>query len=407
VFLGNRDEKLPADESIDWWVTPLDQGPAIATGAFGATRKEGLTGPFLVYPWALITAVWQAGGDSLIFAARSGDSRNLWRIGISSRTWKVTGLPERLTSSPAIEESPSVVSVARSSVKIAFASLGENTDIWSLPIEANSGKVTGEPHQLTRDSAADIHPSLSADGRRMVWISARSGNQEIWIKDLNTGEDAALTASRGDKYSPRFSPDALKVSFATHQAGKWDIYLMPAAGGAAEMICEDCGQATGWSPDGGYLIGNSLDGRLILVEVASHRRIDLVALGPRWFCCGAFSPDGRRIKFEGEDRVHLAPFQDETPLPESSWVSWDWSWSLWSPDGTLLYGPYRHDGFTCIGAQHLDRATMRPVGARFPVFHAHAARLNDHGGLIGRDKLVLGLVERMGNIWMAEWKGGW
>ena len=50
---------------------------------------------------------------------------------------------------------------------------------------------------------------------------------------------------------------------------------------------------------------------------------------------------------------------------------------------------------------------MRPVGARFPVFHAHAVRLNDPGGLIGRDKLVLGLVERTGNIWMAEWKGGW
>ncbi|HLF07417.1 MAG TPA: protein kinase, partial [Thermoplasmata archaeon] len=407
LFLGNRDEKLPADESIDWWVTPLDQGPVIATGAFSATRKEGLTGPFQVYPGALISPVFQETGDALIFAARSGDSRNLWRIGISSRTWKVTGLPERLTSSPAIEEGPSVVSVARNSVTIAFASLGENTDIWSLPIEANSGKVTGELHQLTRDSAADIHPSLSADGRRMVWISARSGSQQVWTRDLVTGEDAALTASPGDKYSPRFSPDALKVSFSTNQAGKWNIYVAPAAGGAAEMICEDCGAVGGWSPDGRYVIGNSLDGRLYLVEVASHRRIDLVALSPRWFCCGAFSPDGRRIKFHGEDRVHLAPFQDETPLPESSWVSWDWSWSLWSPDGTLLYGPYRHDGFSCIGAQHLDRATMRPVGAMFPVFHAHAARLNDPGGLIGRDKLVLGLVERTGNIWMAEWKGGW
>ena len=88
---GNRDEKVPADESIDWWVTPLDQGPAIATGAFGATRKEGLRGPLLVYPWALIAPTWERRRDSLIFSARSGDSTNLWRIGISSKTWKVIG----------------------------------------------------------------------------------------------------------------------------------------------------------------------------------------------------------------------------------------------------------------------------------------------------------------------------
>jgi hypothetical protein len=145
LFLGNRDEKLPVDESIDWWVTPLDQGPAIATGAFKATRKQELTGPLLVYPWALIAPVWETGGDALIFPARSGDSRNLWRIGISTKTWKVTGVPERLTSSPAIEESPSVALVAGGAVKIAFASLSENTDIWSLSLDADTGKVTGEP----------------------------------------------------------------------------------------------------------------------------------------------------------------------------------------------------------------------------------------------------------------------
>ena len=233
LLLGNRDEKLPVDESIDWWVAPLDGGPPIATGAFSETRRQGLTSPLLVYPWALIAPVWETGSDALIFPARSGDSRNLWRIGISSKTWKVTGSPQRLTSSATFEESPSVVSGPGGSVKIAFASLSENSDIWSLPLDAESGKVTGALVQLTRDSAADFQPSLSWDGTKMVFVSARSGNQEIWLKDLNTGEEAALTASRVDKYGPNFSPDAKTVSFATHQAGKWDIYLVPAAGGAA------------------------------------------------------------------------------------------------------------------------------------------------------------------------------
>jgi Tol biopolymer transport system component len=262
---------------------------------------------------------------------------------------------------------------------------------------------------LTRDTAADFHPWLSADGNKVAFVSARSGNHEIWIKDLETGEDAVLTASRGDKFSPRFSPDAANVSFATHRDKKWDIYLVPATGGAAEMICEDCGQATGWSPDGRYLIGNSVDGRLYLVEVASHRRIDLVALSGRWFSGGTFSPDGRWITFQEVSpprRECIAPFQGETPAPESAWISVLSELADWSPDGTLVYGVSDHDGFNCIWAQRVDRATKRPVGSPLPIFHSHGARLTVGGWIsLGREKMVFDMAERTGNIWMAQWKG--
>jgi len=353
--------------------------------------------------------VWETRSDSLIFSAHSGDSSNLWRIGISSEIWKVTGPPQRFTSSPTIEESPSVASAADGSVKIAFASLSENTDIWSLPLEANTGRVTGDLRQLTRDSAADFHPSLSADGRKMVWVSSRSGNHEIWIKDLETGEEAVLTASRMDKYSPCFSPDGTKVSFATHRDNKWDIYLVPAKGGAAELICEDCGEATGWSPDSKYLIGNSVDGRLYLVEVASRRLIDLIALSGRWFAGGAFSPDGRWITFLEvglPPREHIAPFQGETSAPESAWVSVLRELNQWSPDGTLVYGPSDHDGFNCIWAQRVDRATKRPVGSPLPIFHSHGARLTVFARVsVGKERMVFDMAERTGNIWMVQLKG--
>jgi Tol biopolymer transport system component len=402
LFLGNRDEKLPAEESIDWWVTPLDQNPAIPTGAFRAMREDKLTGPFLVYPWALIGPTWQPDGDSLIFSAHSGDSRNLWRIAISPKTWKASSRPQRLTSSSAIEEGPSVAVGGGGSVKVAFASLSENTNVWSLPLDGNAGVVTGEPHQLTRDSGRDFHPSLSADGREMVFVSDRSGAQEIWMRNLKTGEDSMLTASRVEKFEPHFSPDGTKVSFSA--VPNWDVYLVSTNGGAAETICRRCGEMTGWSPDGRYLIGNPLEGQLILAEVASRRRIDLLALSRRWFAGGSFSPDGRWITFQDVTKgwERIAPFQGETPAPESVWTSVSSELREWSPDGTVVYGRSDHDGFNCIWAQRLDRATKHPVGPLLPIFHAHRARLGIDGCSVGKKMIVFSMTERISNIWMAE-----
>jgi len=50
---------------------------------------------------------------------------------------------------------------------------------------------------------------------------------------------------------------------------------------------------------------------------------------------------------------------------------------------------------------------MRPVGARFPIFHTHAFRPDSDSISVGPGRMVLGMAERTGNIWMAEWKSGW
>jgi Tol biopolymer transport system component len=172
------------------------------------------------------------------------------------------------------------------------------------------------------------------------------------------------------------------------------------------LICGNCGQATAWSPDGKYIVGNSVEGQFFAVEVASRRRFDLVALKGRWFYGGAFSPDGRWMTFgdASQGRVFIAPFQGEAPPPESAWVPLPRELSTWSPDGTLLYGPSGRDGFNCIWAQRVDRASKRPLGEPLPIFHSHGARTVYGSISIGRERMVFSLAERTGNIWMAEWK---
>jgi serine/threonine protein kinase/Tol biopolymer transport system component len=405
LFLGNP--KAETEENVDWWVTPLDSGSAVKTGVLEATRGAKLGGDFQGYPWALVTPAWEPDGNGLIFSARSGDSINLWRIAISPMTFKVIDPPQRLTSGLAREEHPSVVSGANGTIRVAFASISENLAVWSLPIKPNEGKVMGEPQQLTHDAGGDFMPYISRDGGKVVFISTRPGNQEIWTRDLRTGQESALTATRVNKYYPTFSPDGSLVSFSVSPS--WDIYVVPSTGGVEEMVCAGCGEATDWSSDGKRIIGNTVDGRAWVLDLASRRRSDLLATR-RWIATDTFSPNNRWFSFLEAGyvfRAYIAPVS-EVPVAESAWiVVIDGEAQAWSPDGNLLYATSYRDGHWCIWAQRLHSATRQRVGAPFAVFHSHNPRLSlasERELSIADNKMVFGMGDRTGNIWMAEWK---
>jgi serine/threonine protein kinase len=408
LFIGNRDEKLASEEGIDWWITSVNGGQAIKTGILEMTRKEGFIGPLQFVPWALIAPAWNPDGHSLIFSARSGDSTNLWLIGISQDTWKVAGILHRLTSGPTLEDSPSACPGPRGTTRMAFASLNQNTDIFSFPLDINHGKVAGDLRRLTQDSAADFFPVISHDGSRMAFISSRTGHQEIWIKNLLSGDESALTASQSPKQLGPFSPDDSKICFASLENDKTYIYLMPVTGGALEKICENCGIPRSWSSDGKFIIGNSADFRIWLHDVSAHRRTELFAIPSRRRWEGWLSADDRWFTFFDLDawRGYIAPFRPGVPIEEKSLIEIPDRFPAWSHDGALLYGALNRDGFRCIWAQRLDPATKRPIGSPFAVFHSHNARLSlgEQFPVVSRDKIFFSMSERTGNIWMAEFK---
>lgn len=409
LFLGNPDNHSASENAVDWWVTPLTGGAAVKTGVLAATRAAGLTSEFQAYPWAIVPAVWDAQGNWILFSARNGDSINLWRIEISPTTFRLAGRPQQLTSGPSREESPSLVSRADGSIRIAFASLSENLSVWSLPIDPNEGKVKGTLHQLTHDAGGDFMPNVSRDGRKLTFVSARPGNQEVWVKDLLTNTASALTASHTLKYEPIFSPDGSWISFS--ETPKWDVYVVPSAGGVPEMVCEGCGEATDWSADGKRLLGNTLDGRAWVLDLTSRHKRDLLSTH-QWIATDSFAPDNRWFSFlsveSGVFHAFIAPVR-ATPVPENKWIRIiDGEVESWSPNGNLVYSTSSQDGHACIWAQRLDPVTKRPVGSPFAVFHSHNARLSLANqtettlGIAG-NRLVFSMGERTGNIWMAEW----
>ena len=187
---------------------------------------------------------------------------------------------------------------------------------------------------------------------------------------------------------------------------------MPSAGGAPKVVCDGCGQLTGWSSDGKRVLTNNSSGSVTLLDLPTGRTTKLLARPGHWLCCGRFSPDDRWAKFlDGtEFRSYVAPVRSGGVVGGKEWIDvLEGDTGPWSPDGTLVYGSSFRDGYRCIWAQRLNPTTKRPEGAPFAVFHFHNARLSianqtEFGMSIGRDQLVFDMGERTGNIWMAEWK---
>ncbi|MBL0178489.1 MAG: PD40 domain-containing protein [Gemmatimonadetes bacterium] len=82
---------------------------------------------------------------------------------------------------------------------IVFDLLG---DLYTLPI--TGGKAT----RITSGMAYDVQPRFSPDGKRVVFVSDRSGGENVWMLSLDGKDTTQLTKGNNNLYvSPEWTPD--------------------------------------------------------------------------------------------------------------------------------------------------------------------------------------------------------
>lgn len=404
LFFGEREERGAGD----WWVTHLDGGPAIKTGAAEVLPREkaavSQAGGVMPAP----SAWW---GGTVVFSDVRRDIQNLWGIPISTKTWRVAGKPRQLTFGTGVH------GYARSSREgqVVFASLIRDVGIWSLPVDANRGTVTGELQRLTQGVGFHLEPCLSPDGKTLVFVANQPAQGEVTLKDLASGKETGIFAVPRWGGYPAFSPDGSKIAVSGRDGEKAPIYIVPVRGGVPDKVCEHCGVAPAWSSDGARILYDGGTPHYVgLLQVSTGETTRILSDPKAWFYQAQFSPDNRWISFlreSGGYHVMIAPFRGAAAIPESQWIEVTSEPGpvrpRWSPDGNLLYFTSRRDGFLCLWAQRLDPVTKRPIGSPFGVYHVHSARRSlasvaearVRGISIGRDRIVLSLLERTGNIW--------
>ncbi len=135
--------------------------------------------------------------------------------------------------------------ISPDATKIAFAALG---DIYVMP-------VGGAPTNLTKDRFLDTEPAWAPDGRKLAYSSDKGGHLlQLWIRDLQTGEDRQLTHLSTQPMGASWSPDGTRIAFLEVD-GMWRraaVSVVNVATGKVTRIHDSLfgpGMPT-WSPDG-------------------------------------------------------------------------------------------------------------------------------------------------------------
>ena len=73
--------------------------------------------------------------------------------------------------------------------------------------------VNKENYQYTYNLKSSMSPKFSPDGKKIAFLSSRSGKNQVWIMNTHGGEARKLTNEKKGVRSIKWSPDGKKISF--------------------------------------------------------------------------------------------------------------------------------------------------------------------------------------------------
>jgi Tol biopolymer transport system component len=122
--------------------------------------------------------------------------------------------------------------------------------VWNVFQQKADG--SGEPVPLVSSRENQIPYSWSADGQVLAYtqVSATTGS-DVWLLSASDRSTRPLLASAFNESQPSISPDGKWLVYVSDESGKSEVYVTsyPAVGGR-RLISIDGGEEPVWSRDG-------------------------------------------------------------------------------------------------------------------------------------------------------------
>ena len=233
-------------------------------------------------------ASWGPKGENIIFSAQTGEGSKVFFQGIR---------PLRLKSKEIFFDRGRGSSASWGSngkIYLARYTGDKNTDIYEYSV--GSGPSLETPRELTKHSAIETEPVLSPDGKKLAYVSDRTGQPQVYLMDLSSKKVTRISRKGGYNTSPAWSPDSSMVAFTSQKRGsKSTIYRVRIddnLGTQTRVSPENISsESPSWSPDGSMVAFQGFQGVWKIFYVLSSggpaERLTnsskwIVETGPTW-----------------------------------------------------------------------------------------------------------------------------
>ena len=184
--------------------------------------------------------VYESDGELHLYDTRDDEDRAL---AIVVPVDADTSRPQTVNAADNIES----LTLSPGGERVAIVARG---DVFSVPVEH------GITRNLTQSSSAhDREVAWSADGRRVAYVSDRSGEEEVYTQAQDGNEPAVQLTSESTAryYAPRWSGDDERIAFCDNTGRLYVINVVTKRRVTVASDPADLPQDYRWSPDGQFL----------------------------------------------------------------------------------------------------------------------------------------------------------
>ncbi|MCM2256877.1 MAG: S41 family peptidase, partial [Vicinamibacteria bacterium] len=211
----------------------------------------------------------------------------------------------------------------------------------AAPIVVPTDALAARPSRHPADKQVESF-SLSPKGERALFVA----RGDVFTAPIEKGATRNLTNSSNahDKHA-RWSPDGRRVAFVSDRTGEEQVYLVDQDGsGAPEQLTSQFAvqlQAPEWAPDGKRLAFSDKDGKLFVLTIADKKVVEVADDAFGGLGDYAWSPDGAFLafslgNFNGNNTLHVWSVADGQ-LRAITDPMWNAQSPAWDAEGQYLY----------------------------------------------------------------------
>ena len=283
------------------------------------------------------TAAWSPDGSLIAFASNrdTGPPYNPYNMDIYLMNADGSNV-RRIVDDPEYDVGPQWSPDGR---KILFMT-GRHGDFDVYEMNADG---TAQRNLTADYDKSDGAPVWSLDGHTIAFSRRIEGKDQIFVMDSDGSNLKRVTHNSANNGSAAWSPDGSKLIFQTDQDGNWEIYTISVDGELAQLTDDAADDLSpDWSPDGTRIaFSSNRNGKQhIYVMNADGSSLAQITNSPAEDTEPAWSPDGGRIAFasqrDGNKDIYVmnADGNNATRLTDDPGID---SSPRWSIDGRILF----------------------------------------------------------------------